>query len=154
MQRPLSLMSLLLWVCACMCDVWVRCQHFVLNRSTNSLSPHLKDIARRGKTHLCHSWHFNLSLLAILFPSIAHQCIRANGPGHRGISGFNTIDTHPWLRLQKCGCKTEPALSDSENKNMRRQQIIKFKPSVDQFTRYYFNKFKRTFKKVYVVFML
>lgn len=98
--------------CPCWCVyvyqcvwVWERCQHFIRNRSADGLSPHLKDVVRRGEAHLCHGWHFNLSLLVVLFPSIAHQCIRINAVGHRGISGFDTIDTHFWLRLQCCSCR-------------------------------------------------
>ncbi len=102
MQLPLSPMPLLVCVCVC---VWVRCQHFIRNRSADGLSPHLKDAARRGEAHLCHGWHFNLSLLAVLFPSIVHQCIRTNAMGHKGISGFDIIDTHLWLRLQCCSCR-------------------------------------------------
>lgn len=91
----------LVGVCAC---ARVRCQHFIRNRSADGLSPHLKDVARRGEAHLCHGWHFNLSLLAVLFPSIVHQCIRTNAMGHKGISGFDSIDTHLWLRLQCSSC--------------------------------------------------
>lgn len=94
--------------CPCWCVyvcVWVRCQHFIRNRSADGLSPHLKDAARRGEAHLCHGWHFNLSPFAVLFPSIVHQCIRTNATGHKGISGFDTIDTHLWLRLHCFGCR-------------------------------------------------
>lgn len=78
----------------CMC-ARVRCQHFISNRSASGLSPppHLKDVARRGKAHLCHHWHFNLSLLAILFLSIAHQCLRTNAMGQRFLGSIVLILT-------------------------------------------------------------
>ena len=87
--------------------VWVRCQHFIRNRWADGLSPNLKDAARRDEAHLCHGWHFNLSPLAVLFPSILHQCIRTNATGHKGISGFDIIDTHFLIKasvllLQRC----------------------------------------------------
>lgn len=67
--------------------------------------PHLKDVARRGEPHLWHGWHFNLSPLPALFPSIVHQCIRTNAMGNKGISVFDSIDGHLWLRLHCCGCR-------------------------------------------------
>lgn len=100
----------LVGVCLCVC-VWVRCQHFITNRSAECLSPHFKDVARRSEAHLCHGWHFNLSLLAVLFPSIVHQCIRTNAMGHKGIFGFDIIDTYHWLRL--CCCSLQRSLSQA-----------------------------------------
>lgn len=90
----------LVGVCMCLGEV----SAFYQESFSQWLSPHLKDRVRRGEAHLCHGWHFNLSPLAVLFLSILHQCIRTNAMGHGGISGFNTIDTHLWLRRR---CSTQ-----------------------------------------------
>lgn len=66
---------------------------------------------KRREAHLCHGWHFNLLLLAVLFPSIVHQCIRTNVMGHRRISAFNSIDRHLWLRLYRCRCREKATMT-------------------------------------------
>lgn len=91
--------------------VWMKCQRFIRNRSADGPSPHFGDTVKRREAHLCHGWHFNLLLLAVLFPSIVHQCIRTNVMGHRRISAFNSIDRHLWLRLYRCRCREKATMT-------------------------------------------
>lgn len=92
-------------------SVWVKCQRFIRNRSADGPLPHFGDAVKRREAHLCHGWHFNLLPLAVLFPSIVHQCIRTNVMGHRRISAFNSIDRHLWLRLYCCRCREKETLT-------------------------------------------
>lgn len=105
-SHPPPFIHSLLWIgsrschrCPCWRVHGRKCQRFIRNRSADGPLPLFGDEAKRRKAHLCHDWHFNLLPLAVLFPSIAHRCIRTNVMGQRRISAFNSIDRHLWLRL-------------------------------------------------------
>lgn len=101
------LTAVLVGVCEWSVILW----RFIRNRSADGPSSHFGDAVKRRGAHLCHGWHFNLLTLAVLFPSIVHQCIRTTVMGHRRISAFNSIDRHPRLRLFCCRYRERATLT-------------------------------------------